>query len=89
MSAILSRLKNPSHAMAGLLRKFWFLFPNDRLFLEVIYKLEIGTKLNLKSPISFNEKLQWLKLYDRKQEYVKMVDKVTAKQYAASIIGDE
>lgn len=44
---------------------------------------------NLKNPQTFNEKLQWLKLYDRKPEYTKMVDKVEAKKYVASLIGDE
>ena len=46
-------------------------------------------KLNLKNPITFSEKLQWLKLYDRRPEYVKMVDKYAAKEYVAGIIGDD
>ena len=46
-------------------------------------------KLNLKNPQTYNEKLQWLKLYDRHEEYTQMVDKYEAKKYVASIIGDE
>lgn len=46
-------------------------------------------KLNLKNPKTFNEKLQWLKLNDRKFEYTKMVDKFEAKEYVRKIIGDE
>ena len=58
MPSIINRLKNPSHTIAGILRKVWFLFPNDKSFLKVMYRLEIGEKLNLTVPVSFNEKLQ-------------------------------
>ena len=45
--------------------------------------------LNLDNPQTFNEKLQWLKLYNRKPEYTMMVDKYAVKDYVASIIGSE
>lgn len=44
---------------------------------------------DLKNPQTFNEKLQWLKLYDRRPEYTKMVDKYAVKRYIADIIGEE
>ena len=46
----------------------------------------MGYKLNLKKPQTFNEKIQWLKLYDRNPEYTKMVDKYSVKEYVASLI---
>ncbi len=46
-------------------------------------------ELNLENPQTFNEKLQWLKLYDRKPEYTVMVDKYAAKRYAAERIGEK
>lgn len=49
----------------------------------------MGKKLNLSNPRTFNEKIQWLKLYDRKSIYTTMVDKILAKKYVADIIGDE
>ena len=49
----------------------------------------MGKKLNLKNPQTFNEKLQWLKLYDRKPIYTTMVDKYEVKQFVANIIGEE
>ncbi len=49
----------------------------------------MGKKLNLGQPETFNEKLQWLKLYDRKPEYTTMVDKYAVKEYVAGIIGDK
>lgn len=62
---------------------------SDKTYLKLIYWLLVGEKLNLNNPQTFNEKLQWLKLYNRNPEYPRMVDKQEAKQYVASIIGDE
>ena len=61
----------------------------DELYLRIVYRLHMKRRLNLKKPILFSEKLQWLKLYNRRPEYTKMVDKYSAKEFAASIIGDE
>lgn len=49
----------------------------------------MGKKLDLDYPKSFNEKLQWLKLHNRKPEYSKMVDKVEVKNHIADTIGAE
>ena len=49
----------------------------------------MGKRLNLENPQSFCEKLQWLKLYNRKPEYTMMVDKLAVKKYVAEKIGDE
>src|SRR5690606_30866087 len=46
-------------------------------------------KLNLKQPTSFNEKLQYLKLYDRSPRYTKMADKYEVRNYIADTIGDK
>lgn len=49
----------------------------------------MGKKLDLKNPQTFNEKLQWLKLYDRNPEYTKMVDKYEVRKYISEKIGEE
>ena len=86
-------LNNPKNLnLLHLRRRFVLTFAkcySDRKFLEVLFPLRVGYKLNLDNPQTFNEKLQWLKLYDRKPEYTMMVDKVEAKKYVASIIGEE
>lgn len=64
-------------------------FYSDRKFLETLFPLRTGYKLNLDNPQTFNEKLQWLKLNNRRPEYTQMVDKVEAKKYVANIIGEE
>lgn len=49
----------------------------------------MGKKLDLKNPVTFNEKLQWLKLHNQNPEYSKMVDKYEAKKWVSERIGDE
>ena len=61
----------------------------DELFLKVVFCYRVGYWPNLKNPKTFNEKLQWLKLHDRHSEYTNMVDKIEAKKYVASVIGDK
>lgn len=61
----------------------------DKMAVSIKYHYNFGKRLNLKNPQTFNEKLQWLKLYDRKPEYTRMVDKYLAKEYVAGIIGEE
>ena len=61
----------------------------DSLYLKGMYRYMTGKKLNLKNPQTFNEKIQWLKLHDRKPIYTIMVDKFEVKKYVADMIGDE
>lgn len=62
---------------------------DDEIFIRLRWKLCMDYPLNLENPQTFNEKLQWLKLHDRKPIYTSMVDKNEAKKYVANIIGDE
>ena len=62
---------------------------SDKFYLKCLYKKHLHKKLNLRYPTSFNEKLQWLKLYDRNPLYTQMADKAEMKQYVSQIIGDE
>lgn len=61
----------------------------DAPYLKILYYLKMKRRLNLKNPTSYNEKLQWLKLYYRIPKYTSMVDKVEAKKIAAELIGEQ
>lgn len=61
----------------------------DKLYLSLLCRHRLGYWIDWNNPKTYNEKLQWLKLYDRHPEYTKMVDKATAKDYVSSIIGKE
>lgn len=67
----------------------FFCFLPDSVYIKMLFRIYIGKKLSLKNPKTLNEKMQWLKLYDRKDIYTIMVDKFEAKKYAADLIGDE
>lgn len=62
---------------------------SDRAYLKIYFKCKMEYKLNFKNPQTFNEKLQWLKLYDRKSEYTTMVDKYEVRKYIKEQIGEE
>ena len=86
---ILKLLKNPQKILLSLSYRGVFNFLSDKVYLKLMYKLNIGKKLDLKNPKTFNEKIQWLKLNDRKDIYTTMVDKYEAKKYVADLIGEE
>lgn len=83
--------------MKRIPRRFWKKFSKTKLFdhvpdrfaVAIKYRNHFLKKLDLKNPQTFNEKLQWLKLYDRRPEYTTMVDKYRAKDYVASVIGEQ
>lgn len=88
MTKIFSYLRHPSKILIKIDQANIHHF-NDKTYLKILYKLRLGQKLNLTNPLSFNEKLQWLKLYDHNPAYVKLVDKYTAKDIVAQTIGKE
>lgn len=61
----------------------------DEALLNRKYEAIFGKRLNLDNPQTFNEKLQWLKLYDRNPEYTIMVDKYKVRDYIKEKIGEE
>lgn len=61
----------------------------DKWWIQIMYFKHFKKFANLKNPQTFNEKLQWLKLYNRKDEYTVMVDKIKAKDWVSERIGEE
>ena len=61
----------------------------DKLYVKLMFRLQMGYKLDLKNPQRFTEKLQWLKLYDHNPLYTILVDKFEVKKWVAKCIGDE
>lgn len=62
---------------------------DDKIFLERAFRYNLGYELDLDNPKTFNEKLQWLKLHDRRPEYTIMVDKYKVRDYIAEKLGEE
>lgn len=84
-------IQDPSRILLYIIHKknrcFWWM--SDENYIKMEYRLTMKKKLDLDNPTSFNEKMQWLKLYDRNPRYTVMVDKYLAKQYVAKKIGEE
>ena len=81
-------LHNPILFVDSCVKNLWFMFP-DKLYLSLRYRCQMGHWINWKHPRTFTEKLQWLKVYDCKPEYTRMVDKLAAKDYVARRIGKQ
>ena len=62
---------------------------SDRNYIRALYKHRFGKSINLDSPKTFNEKLNWLKLYGRNPRYTMMADKYEVKKIVADLIGEE
>ena len=88
MLSIKHYISKPKSAAISVLEHFGLWLP-DKIYLKWMFRLRMGKKLNLRNPQTFSEKLQWLKLYNRRPEYTTMVDKYTVKNYVAKIIGDK
>lgn len=61
----------------------------DEIYIRIQYRYLIGRKLNLSNPSRYNEKLQWLKLFNHNELYTKMVDKYEVKKYISEKIGEK
>ena len=72
-----------------LMMRYCSHFVSDRRFIEFMWEQVMDYPLNLDNPQTFNEKLQWLKLWNRDPVYTTLVDKYSVKQYVAEIIGAE
>ncbi|MCI8544543.1 MAG: glycosyltransferase [Lachnospiraceae bacterium] len=70
-----NRFKNFVLMPLNLLYQF-----DSELELRILFRLKCGYKLDLKSPVTYNEKLQWIKLYDHNELMPKCCDKFAVRQ---------
>ena len=82
-------MKNPLARFEILSSRGLLNYMSDERYIRKCYELSMGKEPNLENPITYNEKLQWLKLNDRREIYTTMVDKYEVKEYVAGIIGEE
>lgn len=62
---------------------------DDEEFLKRKFKSNLKYDLNLLSPNTFSEKIQWLKINDRKDIYTILVDKYKVREYIKEKLGEE
>lgn len=61
----------------------------SKIFLSLRYYQIFKKRIDWDNPTSFTEKLQWMKLYGCRPDYVSMVDKLAVKHLVATKIGEE
>ena len=88
MNRFLRGIRRPHLLCNYLIKKMSWLF-TDKMYLRLRFYCELGYWLDFNNPKTFSEKLQWLKLYDRRPEYTIMVDKIEVKKYVAEKLGPE
>mgnify|MGYP003306267900 CR=1 FL=1 len=57
-------------------------------YLKLVYRIKAGKKLNLKNPVTFCDKQNWLKLNEIHPEYTQLVDKIGVREYIKEILGE-
>ncbi len=62
---------------------------SDEKYLRMHFEKMQGYKLDLLNPKTLNEKIQWLKLYDRKKFYSNLADKFEVRKYIEKEFGSE
>ena len=80
---------HPNQLLYVIVSKFPWLTKDDKKYIQFLWKYRMNYPLNLDNPQTYNEKLQWLKLYNQNPSYTTMVDKYLVKDYVANIIGEE
>lgn len=85
---IIDSLRHPSRLLAALWARLGQGVADD-VYLKLRYRFIFSEHLDLSSPNGYNEKINWLKLYNRNPLYPKLVDKAEVKDIVAPIIGDD
>ncbi len=71
----------------GILKKMKFLPPE--IYMPIYYEYYLGKKLDLKNPVEFNQKIQWLKTYYHPDILTKLVDKYAVREYVKEKVGEQ
>lgn len=88
MQPVINYLRYPSRFLDACVQHFGQWLP-DSIYIKLRFRILMGQRLNLNTPNTFQEKIQWLKLHDRNPEYTKMVDKLDVKNFVSKTIGSD
>ena len=88
-SGIKKCIRNPWRVFNYLADFHLLNWMQDEMYIRLLFRGSLGEKLHLDNPQTFNEKLQWLKLYDRQPQHTRLVDKYLVREYIRDAIGEE
>lgn len=82
-------IKSPKTILVWILLNSSKYIRSDKLYLKLYFRLFMGESLDLENPVTFNQKIQWLKLHNTNPEYTKMVDKYAVREIIKKEIGEK
>ena len=82
-------IKHPEWLFGVILRRLFAKVLDDKTFIKLEYFSGMRKFPNIDNPTTYNEKLIWLKLHDKHDEYTQLVDKYEVKDIVRKLIGDE
>lgn len=82
-------LRDPYYEIGYDMLRYCPKLMSDKWWISTVWQMTYGYKLDWRNPRTFNEKLQWLKVYDKNPLYTTLVDKLKVKEWVARIIGEE
>ena len=82
-------ISNPAKIVGMLGSRGLISFLPDKQYLKILGHARLNQSFNIDNPTTYNEKIQWLKLYDRKEEYSNLVDKLKVRDFITETIGSE
>ena len=88
-NSIMKAIRNPYLALLHLCEHKPFTSISDEAYIKLFFRAYQGYRLDLNNPVTFNEKIQWLKLYDRNPLYTELSDKYLVREYVREKIGEE
>lgn len=89
MNKFLRLIRDKAFRLAVLGKHGLLNWMSDEQYLKARWRAIWHEELNLTHPQTYTEKLQWLKIHDRKPIYTTMVDKLAARDFVAARIGEE
>ena len=82
-------LKRPVYLLTSPASRGYLNWVPDKVYLKILYRLWVGKKLNLKNPTTYNEKMQWLKLYDKNPLKTVLTDKYLVREWIKENIPED
>ncbi len=89
MNRCLRLIRDKAFRLAVLGKHGFLNWMSDEQYLKARWRAIFHEELNLEHPQTYTEKLQWLKIHDRKPIYTTMVDKLAARDFVKERIGEE
>ena len=89
MDRVKKYFNNPAMLVLFFGRRGFFNWLDDKEYLQILFKAHFGYFPDFENPKTYNEKLQWLKLYSKNTEYAKLVDKFEVRKTVKNLIGEQ